>query len=82
MTNYTKSTGYHTSTLLSIFATLTEQKLIEPERLSSVKILLMKEFLVYGLEKDYNLKNSEIVTLNLTDVKKGSFENRLKHKKK
>lgn len=42
----------------------------------------MKEYLIYGLEKDYTFKNSEIVTLNLCDIKKGTFENRLKHKKK
>ena len=42
----------------------------------------MKEYLIYGLEKDYTFKNSEIVTLNLCDIKKGAFENRLKHKKK
>jgi ubiquitin-like modifier-activating enzyme ATG7 len=47
-----------------------------------VRVLLMKEYLIYGLEKDYTFKNSEIVTLNLCDIKKGAFENRLKHKKK
>lgn len=42
----------------------------------------MKEYLIYGLEKEYSLKNSEILTLNLNDIRKGPFENRLKHKKK
>lgn len=69
-TNYEKHTGYHTSTILSIFSFLREEGMINSERLLSVKILLMKEFLVYGLEKNYPFKISEIYELNLSAVKR------------
>ena len=68
--------------MLSIFAKLIESKAIEPEKLSKVKVLLMKEFLIYGLEKSYAFKNSEILTLDLSEIARGSFESRLRHKKK
>lgn len=42
----------------------------------------MKEYLIFGLEKDYAFKQSEILTLDLSNIKKAPFENRLRHKKK
>lgn len=37
---------------------------------------------MYNLEKEYNFKNSEIVTVDLSEIEVDTFENRLSHKKK
>ena len=47
--NFEKHTGYHTSTALSLFALLREKKLVSDEHLSEVKVLLLKEFLIFNL---------------------------------
>lgn len=45
-------------------------------------MLLLKEFLIYNLEKDYQFKNSEIFELDLSEVKKADLSQRISHKKK
>lgn len=52
------------------------------ECLKSVRVLLLKEFLIYNLEKDYQFKNSEIFELDLSEVKKADLSQRISHKKK
>ena len=47
-----------------------------------MKVLLLKEFLIYNLERDYNFKNSEIYDLDLSEVKKADNSKRVSHKKK
>ena len=42
LTTFEKHTGYHTSTILSVFAHLREQKLVADEHLKKVNLLLMK----------------------------------------
>lgn len=37
---------------------------------------------MYNLEKNYTFQNSEIVTLNLSEVRRANFEQRISHKKK
>lgn len=68
LTTFDKHTGYHTSTILSIFAHLRKEKLVGDEHLRKVNFLLMKEFLIYGLEKDYPFKISEHVVLDLSNI--------------
>lgn len=47
-----------------------------------MRVLLLKEFLIYNLEKDYQFKNSEIFELDLSEVKKADLSQRISHKKK
>lgn len=42
----------------------------------------MKEFVVYGLQKNYPFKNSEVVTLDLSAITKGDRSKRISHKHK
>ena len=48
-TNLPNKTGYHTSTLLAFFAWLLKHKYVEPERLSNLSILLVKEYLIHKI---------------------------------
>ena len=52
------------------------------EHLKKINFLLMKEFLIYGLEKDYPFKISEHVVLDLSNITHAAEENKISHKKK
>ena len=68
-TNYAGATGYHTYSVLGIFALLLADNKIEAKRLTKTRLLLMKDFMVYNLDKDSTFKNSQVWTLDLSEVK-------------
>ena len=80
-TNLPDHTGYHTSTVLSFFAWLSESNRVKAERLTSIRIMLVKEFLIYKYAKRYDFKFSEILTVDASNITIDAFENRIKHKK-
>lgn len=79
--NLDNATGYHTSTVLGFFAWLRQEKLVEDERLKKLKLILLKDFLIYNKEGDYTFKNTRIATIDASAIEIAAFEQRLSHKK-
>ena len=79
--NLDNATGYHTSTVLAFFAWLRKEKLVEDERLKEVTIILLKDFIIYNKEGDFNFKNTRVVTIDASNIEIDDFENRLSYKK-
>ena len=67
--NFGGLTGFHTNNVLSLFAVLLQEGLVDAKRLSNVRLVLFKDFMVYNLEKNYTFKNSQLWTLDLSEVK-------------
>lgn len=79
--NLDNATGYHTSTVLGFFAWLRREKLVEDQRLVNLRIILLKDFLIYNKEGDYTFKNTRIVSIDASAIQLADFESRLSHKK-
>ena len=62
------STGISTSSLLALFAWLKSEYKVPAERLTRVKVWLIKDFMIYNLEKKYSFRNSLLWTLDLSNV--------------
>lgn len=43
---------------------------------------MLKDFIVYNKEGDYNFKNTRVVTIDASSIEIDCFENRLSHKQK
>ena len=43
---------------------------------------MLKDFIVYNKEGDYNFKNTRVVTIDASSIEIDCFENRLSHKRK
>lgn len=67
--NFGGLTGFHTSSVLALFALLLQEGKVDAKRLSNVRLLLFKDFMVYNLEKDYAFKNSQLWTVDLSQAK-------------
>jgi ubiquitin-like modifier-activating enzyme ATG7 len=80
-TNLPNQTGYHTLTILAFLAWLRTENKIKAERLTKVKLLLVKEFLTHVYPGDYSFKSSEFLTIDASEIELDDFENRVKHKK-
>ena len=77
--NFGGLTGFHTNNVLSLFALLLQEGKVDAKRLSRVRLLLFKDFMVYNLEKNYTFKNSQLWTLDLSEVK---LNGKLQHPRK
>lgn len=62
------STIIHTSSFLALFAVLKSSYNVPAERLQKVRVFLLKDFIMYNLEKDYSFKNSFLWTLDLSKI--------------
>ena len=67
-TNWDNTTGYHTSTVLAFFAWLREQKLVGDERLKDLTLILLKDFIIYNKEVDFNFKNSRVIKIDASGI--------------
>jgi ubiquitin-like modifier-activating enzyme ATG7 len=79
--NLDNSTGYHTSTVLGFFAWLRKEKLVDEKCLTALRIILLKDFLIYNKEGDYTFKNSRVITVDASAIQLAGFEHRLSHTK-
>ena len=54
--------------------------MVESSRLKQLQFILLKDFIVYNKEGDFNFKNTRVVTIDASEIEIDSFENRLSHK--
>lgn len=66
--NFAGTTGFHTYSVLALFAILLKEHNVDPKKLQKVRILLIKDFMFYNLEKDSTFKNTQLWTLDLSEV--------------
>lgn len=76
-----KHTSIHTSSVLALFALLRSTHNLPAERLERVSIFVIKDFMVYNLEKNSNFRNSILWTLNLSKVELDPASNRKQPRK-
>jgi hypothetical protein len=73
-TNLPKATGYHTQTALAFFAWLRqENKIKHPAKLSNIKILLVKEYLIHDYQGVYSMNSSEFLIVDASNIRIDSF---------
>lgn len=70
--NFGGLTGFHTNSILALFALLLQDGKVNPKRLARVQLILFKDFMVYNLERNYAFKNSQVWTVDLSEVKLAS----------
>lgn len=71
--NLDNTTGYHTSTVLAFFAWLKEEKIVDSVRLKQLRLILLKDFLIYNKEGDYTFKNTRVIEVDASAIEMEPF---------